>query len=69
MAIFDINLIGSHERLAIDLPFSSLADLADAMGQTRYLAGDLVEESGELVRVLIPTARVQIVAELCGQAS
>ena len=64
MTQFSFNLIGSPEPMFLDVEASDLCSLAIAMGQSRFISGELVTPVGELLRVLIPVSRIQFVAEV-----
>lgn len=57
-------LIGTNQPIIVELDIGGMHDLADHMCQSRYIAGDLVTHNGELLRVLIPVARVNLVSEV-----
>lgn len=66
MARFRVFLIGAGQAPLVDLPVDDISALGDVIGQSRFIAGDLVDwhepECG--CRVLIPTSRIQMIADV-----
>lgn len=65
MAAFRICLLGSSERLLVDLDVSSIRELADEAAANRFLVGHMVEphEDGVCPGVMIQTNRIQAAFE------
>ena len=63
MPQFCFSLIGSNQPLLIDVDTQSLPCLGEEMSGSRFIVGDLVTDSGELVRILLPICRIQFVME------
>lgn len=65
MASFTIHLVGQRVPLVVDLPTSSIDDLAEEVGQSRFLVGHLAngDEEGVCRRVMIATSRIQCAIE------
>jgi hypothetical protein len=70
MSRFRMHLIGGRYPLLIEVVASSLCDLAAEMRFSRYLVVRLLAEGDdcldEPVAVLVPTQRVQLIAEVGG---
>lgn len=64
MACFDVWLIGKSQPFKVELNLNGIDNVTDALGQMRYLEGDLITTDGELIRTIIPTARIQMICEL-----
>lgn len=63
MTCFSLWLIGTSQPLTVELAVSNIDDLGDALGQSRFLQGELVTDDGELIRALVPTSRIQMLSE------
>jgi len=63
MTQFCFSLIGSNQALLIDVDTQSLPCLGEEMRRARFVEGDLITDTGELIRVLLPTCRIQFVTE------
>ena len=65
MAAFSIHLIGQSVSLSIDLDCASVDELAELVGQARFLIGNLTEpdEDGVCRRVMIAANRIQCAIE------
>jgi len=65
MARFKFFLIGTHETPVVEMEASSLRQLNDDLSRNRFVEGQMVEINGlgASCGVLIPTARIQFVAE------
>ncbi|MBP6362342.1 MAG: hypothetical protein KA233_00865 [Novosphingobium sp.] len=65
MATFRVCLIGQHQPLEIDLPFSNLGDVGVESTRAKFLIGHMTkpDEDGVCRGVLISTGRIQCVFE------
>ncbi|AWW74567.1 hypothetical protein CD351_09030 [Erythrobacter sp. KY5] len=65
MTTFTIHLMGQATPITLDLPISTVDDLAEKAGETRYLVGHLAsaDEDGVCRRVMIATSRIQCAIE------
>lgn len=65
MATFRICLVGGAQPLLVDLPVSSISELADASASSRFLTGHMVEpdEQGVCPAVMIAASRIQCAFE------
>ena len=65
MTAFSIHLIGQSAPLSIDLACASVDELAELVGQARFVVGNLTDpdEDGVCRRVMIATSRIQCAIE------
>lgn len=64
MAEFDFLLCGSTEPMRVDVAASTATELARQISRERFLVGEVgPDEWGELRRVVIPSARINLVFE------
>lgn len=65
MASFHIHLMSQTMPLVVDLEFTGIDELAEAVGQSRFVIGNLTEpdEDGVCRRVMVATSRIQCVLE------
>jgi hypothetical protein len=65
MAAFRFCLIGQHQPLEVDLPFSNLGDVGVESTRAKFLIGHMTkpDEDGVCRGVLIATNRIQCVFE------
>lgn len=65
VACFMIHLMGQPVPLTIDLDCSSVDELAELTGQSRFLVGHMAmaDEDGVCRRVMIATSRIQCAIE------
>lgn len=64
MTQFSFTLIGTNQPLIVDIEASDLAGVADVLSSGRFVQGDVIAQTGELTRALIPVGRIQFVAEM-----
>ena len=65
MAAYRICLIGQHQPLEVDLPFSTLDDVGVESTRAKFIIGHMTkpDEDGVCRGVLIATGRIQCVFE------
>ena len=65
MASFNIHLMGQTMPLVVDLEFTCIDELAEAVAQSRFVIGNLTEpdEDGVCRRVMVATGRIQCAVE------
>lgn len=68
MARFKFFLVGTNEAPVVEVEASTLQRLGEDLSRTRFVEGRMIEINGERteVGVLIPTARIQLIAEAEG---
>lgn len=59
-------VLGAATAPILDTPFRDLADLTDELGQSRYIAGNLVAADGDAIgpNALVPVCRIQMIVEV-----
>lgn len=64
MATFDFVLCGANEPIRIETQAGDAIELANLISRERFLVGDAgPDEWGQIRRVVIPTARINMVLE------
>lgn len=66
MACFDVFLVGTSQRLPLEIAADNVESLAHCLTRQRFLIGRLSEEAEELGKraVLIPISRINFLCEV-----
>lgn len=65
MTSFDFWLIGAAQPQRLDVDAGHLEEIAAAMGQCRFIVGEVAcDDTGEIRRLMISSNRVQAVLEV-----
>jgi hypothetical protein len=66
MARFDVFLVGTSQRLPLEIAAENVQALAHVLARQRFLVGRLSEEAGEMGTrsVMIPISRINLLCEV-----
>lgn len=65
MTCFTVHMMGQSVPITVDLDYHNVDELADVVGQSRFLLGHMTQadEDGVCRRVMIATSRIQCAVE------